>query len=286
MSKISGIACRISVLLLIVVALSACVENYRPLSMDHQQKLATADVYVYIKQQEIYALIERSNMAAGGGLLFALADSAINNQRAKEQEEYVRPIRDSLIGYDFGTALTGAFSRQMQTVGWPQIRKVTFVREYSKEKLADVVAESTADAVLFLNADYAFVPNFNRLRVATAASIYIKTSPKPDPDMSPVYLNAALVMTEAAKKDMSKEDAVQFWAADNAGRTRASLEKGAALLAKMISYDLKSDRVAEERLEKADIDPIFTDVKLVSKEDDCLIGRLPVNTLKSYCSVK
>lgn len=286
MIKFSGISCRLTVFLLVLLTLSSCVENYRPLSIEDQQRMVTSDVYVFIKQQEINAMIKQSNMAAGGGLLFAIADAAINNHLAKEQEAYIRPIRDSLIGFNFGTALTDAFGRQMQSAGWPQIRNVIFTNEFSKEKLASVVAGSSADSVLFLDAAYVFVPDFNRLKISTAASIYLKTSAKPDPDIKPAYLNSAIFFAAPEKKDMSKEEAVQYWSADNAARTRASLEKGVGVLAKMISYDLKSDRAAEDKLETSDLDPIYPDVRVISKEDDCLMTRLPINILKSVCGVK
>ena len=80
------------------------------------------DVQVLIAQDEIKSTIVASSVSAvtGGGLLAALIDAKVNNDRARKAEATIQPLRQALIGFDADTlALDGAKSA-MTKLPWFQ----------------------------------------------------------------------------------------------------------------------------------------------------------------------
>jgi hypothetical protein len=242
---------------------------HKPLSSNERQQATSADIRIFLKQQEIHAEIKGSGMATafGGGLLPALIDMAVEKKQAKGQEKYIQPIRDSLIDLDFGTLLARAIEEHIKSASWLHIGKVNVYYEFPKDNFNKVFNDMSADVGLMVKADYAFVPDFKELKIISNVALYRKISTKQTEAEEPIYTK--------------KEDALQYWSSEKASKTRITLEKGVQEIAKMITYDLGSDKEKEMHLEDLAEDHISG--KLIDKDDQCRTVRLKNGTINCLC---
>src|SRR5438105_2590773 len=91
------------VILLPLSFLCACqTAMHQSLADAARDKISSTDVVLPIRQNEIYVFVPNSNAAAaaGGGLIAALADAAINSVRTTKAETAVKPLRDALVDFN------------------------------------------------------------------------------------------------------------------------------------------------------------------------------------------
>lgn len=268
-----------------LLLLSGCASsNYKPLSIEDRQKISSADVCIFLNQQEVNAEIRKSTVGAsmGGGLLGALIDVAVDNHEAKSQESNLQPIRDSLIDLNFGQLLTEEIRKGAEIREWPRFREVNVFFDFTEEKLVSVIRNSTADSVLTLHPTYAFTPDFQALNVTSRTRLYGKNSITADGAPEPLYLNVMIALTRT-EGNLGREEAVTYWSEDNAGRSRKALNHGVRELVRMVTYDLTSDIKEETKLADSTDDIVFPTVKVISSSDDCIITRNPLSVLRSTC---
>lgn len=191
------------------------------------------ELSVSIPQSEIRADVNASNIAAatGGGLLFALIDVAVTQSRASSAEEAIKQLRDGLVGYNFDQLALQTTTDSLARIDWLDLRKTTFTKEFSEEKMARSLDESNAPQLVMVHYDYSLNAGFTALQVAWTISVIPKAPPAGQPvekRLQPanwLYNQPFLCVEPLNAPSDEKEANVSKWAAESAALTRSGIEK-------------------------------------------------------------
>jgi len=162
---------------LFIATVSACsVVPHNHIDKAARASIKSTEAYLTVAQQEIDAEIVQSNTtaAAGGGLLFALIDAAVDNSRTKTAENLIQPIRDGLIDYDFAAVLHKSIGEEIEKVTWLNAGDIVLERTSSPNFIESSLNKSSASAVLFTNVTYKLSPNFDSIKTTASTIIYPK----------------------------------------------------------------------------------------------------------------
>jgi hypothetical protein len=220
-----------------------------PLASESSAKLQTVRPIAALNQQEIKTSIVVSNSGAAFGLIGALVDTAVNNSAAKTVETKVVPVRNALVGWDAGVALRAALEREVRPVtalkaGPIEVKQLPD----TKDAIAALVAQTKADALFLVQADYRLTPSFDAVVVTAKVSLLpckAAAAPAPTEDASaeapkPLYLNT--FVTSAGLSGFAAattpEQAAAMWAADGGRPVRVALDGSIDELARMIAFDV------------------------------------------------
>jgi hypothetical protein len=210
---------------------------------------------VALSQHEIRTTINSSNMtaAAGGGLLFALVDAAVNANTAKKTERFAADLRQSLLDFDFAKAATAQLSTRFAqgTSGSFALSTVVATQDKSAEDLADLVATASGDAVLVVFPKYFLDPQFTYVVVSAevvvcAKSAELKKHATPQSygkaHVPVLYRNGFqsvwAMPSSAQPTDNTRENNIAAWASNNGQAARDAMTSANVELASMLHWDL------------------------------------------------
>lgn len=228
-------------LLLLGSFASGCVKQHVALTPEDANKIQSTAVVLVVSQEELEAEIVRSNMAGamGGGLLFALADAAIENSRSKSAEEQVSPLRSHLSDIDYRRELIAELQKRFEGSGIrvTNIEATSALTTAEKKKMFDNRAENS---VLIVNANYKLTPNFKQLKTSANAELLLEGNSKP------IYKNMVLIHSDAIDAD-NGDQAVMRWSEDNGTPLRQAVRDGIRKLSDSIAKDLnpRAEAVAQ-----------------------------------------
>jgi hypothetical protein len=234
--------------------LSGCASTPRviPMAGEASSQIRSTEIILALSQQEIAAEINQSNVAAaaGGGLLMALIDTAVNQSRAADAEKAIASLKNALVDYEFGKQLRAALEQELGRLSWINLQGSRTESSPDTKKIDEAVARSTANAVLVVNTTYTLSPDFSSVKVKATVTGYPKTpelstvakKARPDTDPPLLYRNDFSAATGIGKPYPSPAAAASAWAEDNGKAARAALNSGAADLAKRIAADLELAR--------------------------------------------
>jgi hypothetical protein len=162
--------------LLVILSGCAATPTYNHLAAEARPLLNEVDVYLVVPQDEIYAQIDQSNVAAagGGGLLLALIDVAVESSRTKSAEELIQPVRDKLLDYDYAQVLATEVNSTLKSIEWLHAKDVVLLRSAADAQLNDLYGKSSASAVLYMTADYNLTSNFQSAVTSISLALYPK----------------------------------------------------------------------------------------------------------------
>ena len=139
-------------------------------------KFQSVDVRVAAPQSEIYARIDPSHVAAaaGGGLIPALIDAAVENSRTKAAEALMQPIRDAMLDLNVATAFKQSVDTDLQGIDWLHARPAQVVGVLDDTKINEALANLDASALLVVRLDYYFTPAFDKVGIDADVVLYPK----------------------------------------------------------------------------------------------------------------
>lgn len=246
------------VLILTVAALSSACSHNQPnhIDMSARQHVDDVDAYLAVTQDEIYADIDRSATAAaaGGGLLFALIDAAIDNSRTSDAEDLIKPIRNSLIDFDYAEMLQSTIEKRFNDIKWMNVNKVELERSIGDGHVIDKIQKSKVSAVLFMTVDYKLASNFDAVTTSAALIMFpnkealyefkeqIDNNEHPADNSDNIYKNT-ITVTIPLGLGGDKEANASILAKSNASEVKKALEKSAQKIAQDIIIDIEADEV-------------------------------------------
>jgi hypothetical protein len=159
--------------------LSGCSKPFYRLKPEAEKYIGSTDIVIGIQQKELDADIEKSKVssATGGGLIPALIDGMVDNDRAKKAEIRVQPLRDGLVNYDFPTQLSSALQLELVKYPWLHLRQVSIDREIPSGWRGREFAKSKAQAVMLIEASYKLSPKFDSVQCAAGTIMFPKQAP-------------------------------------------------------------------------------------------------------------
>lgn len=244
----------VSILLLMALASACATTQSNHIDQEAREHIDKVDTYLAVTQDEIYAEIVRSNTtaAAGGGLLFALIDMSVDNSRTKSAEDLIKPIRDSLIDFDYAELLQANIEEKLKDIDWMTINKVNLERSVGDGHILKKIKKSNGSAVLFMTADYKLTPNLDGVKTSISLIMFpnkeslYKFKEKLDGNENPVdnadniYKNNIVVNIPLGLNGKKEENAKQL-ASTKAKEIRRALEKSAKQIAQDIVNDMQMD---------------------------------------------
>lgn len=223
---------RFFTVLLSLGLLTGCVTTRVPLDKETSAKITSVETRLIIPADEIIVRANPSNLAAasGGGLLFALIDSAVSKSRQTELEAIANPFYDKVDSIDFRTLFSDAFiatiSDQKSLQG---LTTSVSTRGLSKVALDAKRAKlNPGEAFLGLRIRYEFTLDLRS--VIVVADTGLVTKDKPDF----TYKNSLLYLS----KPMEGANPLDAWSANNGQALVEALTEGAKEIARMLKRDL------------------------------------------------
>lgn len=218
--------------LLIGALTTGCVKQQVALSPENAGKVASSAVILVVGQEELEAEIEQSNMAGamGGGLLFALADVAINNSRSKSAEERVSPLRSKLSAIDFRKELKEELQSKLNG-SWLHITKVETTSALSSAERKKIFDNRAENAVLIIDATYKLTSDFKQLHTSATGELFLVDSKEP------IYKNR-FAITSSSVIAKSEDQAVTAWSENNGSLLKNAIQQGIEKLADSIVKDV------------------------------------------------
>jgi hypothetical protein len=268
-------------MLLPVLFLSACVTQTPPhafLPDAARDKIASTETVLPIKQSEIYVFVPASQIAqrGGGGLLLALIDSGVDSVRTSKAETAVKPLRDSLIDYNFDQTIQSDVQAALAQDAWLHAGGAHVVKEVTNENLDVVLAQSKNDAVLFTVVDYRLSNDAGQLIVSMNASLFANSDAlralKPATDAklktalgNSLYRNRFTVQADSPVPGADRDQAVAAWSANHGQAIRAALAQAASRLSSMLAADIAKTQADS-------VSPTGTVVKTENADGSISIG--------------
>lgn len=247
-------------ILLPLVLFGACATPVsEPLPLAARDIISSTDVVLPSKQNEIYVFVPDSQLtaAAGGGLLFALIDAGVNSVRTSKAETAVKPLRDSLVDFNFDEALGGELKSSLSEVSWMHVGNVRVIKEVTTDATDRALTDSRAGAVLFATPNYrlsndgdelflsvnvSLFPNDDALRALKqkdkSKSASASKGSKTAQELS-LYRNTLKFKAKAPGATSDRDRNVAAWSANNGAAMRSILKLGAAKVAMMLADDLQ-----------------------------------------------
>jgi hypothetical protein len=162
-------------------------------------------VQVVVAQSELKSNINPSDIvvATGGGLLGALIDAEINNQRAKKAELVIQPLRAALVGLDVDALALETTKAGLGTLDWFQPTTVAFSRDNTVPAKVALLDASATNQVAFVEYVYDTSPDFSSIRVSVTIQLANKAlaaGAKPDSRLRPRALAYANTVTSVVTR--------------------------------------------------------------------------------------
>lgn len=179
------------------VLATACATNGpdNSIEMAARPMVQSMDGKMHIPQSEMKVDIHVSNMgatsaaaaagvpgigvllAAGAGAAGATMDAKINAERQKSAEKKVDPLRDTLVGYNYGEVLHEKVLADIKNIDWLNVTDVELDQSSSilPEDREKEFTASQASAFMNINMDYAITADLTDVEVDALVQIFPKT---------------------------------------------------------------------------------------------------------------
>lgn len=235
-----------------------------------QDKIASTDVVVPIRQSEIYVYVPPSTGGARAGAQYgligaivgAVIDASVNDVRTTKAETSVKPLRNAIVDYNFDADLQSDLKRSLGSVAWVHGDDYRVVRDVTPNGLDGVLDASKDSAVLLIMADYRLSNDGGTLDITMPVRLYPNNDAlkalltgKPDPKQktameNAIYRNVLHFEIHAPNATDDRDQNIAWWSANNGAAMRAALSNGAKELAAMLVADLQDgDRPAAQAAE-------------------------------------
>ncbi len=259
---------RILIPSLALALLAGCAAPYRSaLAPAAIPQMSNTSGVVAVAQHEIGTSINSSNMAgaAGGGILFALVDAAVNANTAKKTERFAADLRQSLLGFHFAeNAARQLGARFAPGEGRPfALATVVAAQDKTDADLAALVAQASGDAVLVVFPKYFLDPQFTYIVVSADVVVCAKsaglrklaTEQRFGKAQVPILYRNGFQTTwglpaSSQPADNKRENNIAAWAANDGQATRDALAAACTEIAAMVQWDLAQP--AKETYKAAD----------------------------------
>jgi hypothetical protein len=214
-----------------------CVPVHIPLTAEHAAMVGPTRVHASIPQEEVTAVVEKSyvGMVAGGGMLLALVDAAVESNRASAANKLIEPIRRDVSDFDFRAQFYAALEKTLRGIATIKLAKFEPAVKPLSDKDRDALRKQIPEqAFLSVATRYELTSDFQALWVITEASLWLRD--KEDA----VYLAKYHYYTPPIAPAKDSEAAAAAWAANRGAALRAALTEGIAETMKMFRLDLRA----------------------------------------------
>ncbi|MEP7210819.1 MAG: hypothetical protein ABI740_08280 [Alphaproteobacteria bacterium] len=243
--------------------------------------IASTDVVLPIKQNEIYIFVPSTAGAASaagasfgllGALVAATVSSGIDAANAHAAETAIKPVRDSIVDYNFDSVLQEDLKTALSREAWLNAGEASVVKEVTNDKLESILTGSKSSAVLLVTADYQLSKDADLVTVSVTPCLFpispeLKSllpadAPKGGlatrPEKS-LYCNTLAYRDAIAGAGTDLDANLALWAANNGGAMRAALKNSSTRLSQMLVTELEAAPGPDVDLAKSGMEKVTVD---------------------------
>lgn len=263
-----------------------------------KDKVASTNVVMSVRQNEIYVYVPPSTAGASAGAGFgilgavvgAVIDSSINDARTSAAEKAVKPLRQALAGFEFDPIMRDDMKSALSGVAWLHSGEVAVNKDFGPESYENAYRSATGSTVLLTHTDYRLSNDGDVLFVTLSAYIFQKdpardqkpASGRAKPVAVPqnsIYRDVFTFRARVAGAAGDRDKNIALWAADNGAPMRSALTMASAKLARMLATDLdRPEKDAPAAGRKVKIE--FAKGVVVATDDDGSMVRMEDGTLQ------
>ena len=247
--------------------MSACTTTrpFNHIDAEARPLLKDVDSVLISKQNQIGADIKVSRISqyVQGHIVPVLIDIGLNGYRSHKSNKLVKPIRETLVGYDYTADLKEEFAQALVDSQLDGEGGLKIIRQEQQGFRAAYIRNSDADAVMFIDVKYAFTPSFDALNLTSRVMVF-PVNPaldpfkeKPDSDNiieyeDNIYRNQFMASIPVGIEGKTSENGAA-WAEKSEEELTELMQKAAVKLAEHIAQDLSIDDIPEDAEEEATI---------------------------------
>jgi len=247
--------------------ISACTTTpeYKHIHADARPLIKEMDSVLISKQDQIGADIKVSKISqyVQGHIIPVLIDVGLNTYRTHKANNLIMPIRETMFDYDYTMDIKEELNQALAKSRLGGAGDLQIMREEPQGFRAAYIRKSEADAVMYIDVNYAFTPKFDALNLTSAIMIFpvdAALSPykeKPDTDDileygDNIYRNQFMASIPVKLEDGSRDENGAVWGDMSEEKLTGLLQKAAGVLAEHIANDLGTDEISEEAMEPDD----------------------------------
>lgn len=227
--------------LLFALSLQACVSGakYTPMTSKTQNAIDSLDNYHLVIQDEIKPDISLMNAsgALGGGLIGAMIDSSVNDDRASEARDGILSLYTEIVDVDYrrliAKALNDSLGQQFTLVNVKDSAQAVILSDKEIEKRVKTLA--AGEALAFTNHFYQFRNESKILQTISAVFIFL---PNQKPSASkPDYFN--VFYYHSPFSGSGKNSSNELWAQNEGKLFKDVIQQSVELTAQAIKYDMQ-----------------------------------------------
>ena len=233
---------RILAVMATLLVVQGCVSmaQHTPITQAKKDQITTLYVYNLVSQDEVRPAVELSNVsgALGGGLIGAMIDASINDDRANEARAALDTFYSSSLDMDYRKiqqdAVAPVLAEHFPLSAEGVTVKTVVLTDKEVEQRAAKLGPN--EGFLFLSSHYTFVESFKTLQTGMAAYLFVGGNAKPKvskPDFHNVYVYQSPLVGNGG------EDSISQWSADNASLFREQIKQSVAFGANAMKHDLQ-----------------------------------------------
>jgi hypothetical protein len=229
-----------------------CAPVHIPLTSEDAAKVGPTRVHASITQEEVTAVVGKSyiGLVAGGGMLLAFVDAAVESRWASTANQLIEPIRRDVSDFDFRAQFYAALEKTLRGIATIKLAKFEGTPKPLSDKDRDALRKQIPEpAFLFVETRYELTADFQALWVVTETSLWLRDQE------DAVYLAKYHYYTPPIAPAKDSEAAAAAWAANRGAALRAALTEGIAETMKMFRLDL---RAAPQPAESSAEEPKFS----------------------------
>jgi len=247
--------------------ISACTTTpeYKHIHADARPLIKDMDSVLISKQDQIGADIKVSKISqyVQGNIIPILIDVGLNSYRTHHANKLIIPIREKMFDYDYTVDIKEELNQALAESRLGGAGELQILRQEPQGFRAAYIRKSEADAVMFIDVNYAFTPKFDALNLTSAIMIFpvnAALSPykeKPDNDDileygDNIYRNQFMASIPVNLEDGSRDENGAVWGDMSEEKLTSLLQSAAGKLANHIANDLGTDEISEEAMEPTD----------------------------------
>lgn len=229
---------RLVATLSVALLLTACAAPMRAsLTPEQRGKITGLTAHVVVVQDEVIAAVEASNVSAalGGGLIGAMIDSKVTNNRVNESQQALGPFYAAIEDVDYRQEFNGSIERGL--AGYPiKVGKVTTTpRALSDAKLTQLRKDlQPGQALLVISPRYTLSMDFRSFDSESVVTIWLR----PEASDSRMPSQRGVLHYQSAPVGPGGRESLAQWAAKDAAAFRDVMRESIAETVRMVMLDI------------------------------------------------
>lgn len=238
---------RLVAALSVALLLGGCAAPMRAsLTPEQRGKITELTAHVVVVQDEVIADVQASNVSAalGGGLIGAMIDSKVTNDRVKASQQSLGPFYAAIEDVDYRKEFNDSIKSGLSGYALKVGQFTTTPRALSNDKLAHLRKNlQPGQALLVVMPRYTLTMDFRNFDSESVVTIWLR----PDASDSNTPSQRGVLRYQSAPLGAGGTDSLTQWGAQNAAAFRDKMRESIAETVRMVMLDIDVASMTSEQ---------------------------------------